>query len=234
MFDLDGTLTDPREGIVACLKHALRGLGRPSPPDSDLLRCIGPPLKESFGRLLGSDDGKAIDTAIALYRERFSVTGIFENAVCPGVPSALAELQALGMTLYVATSKPHVFARRIVEYFGLGPFFRRVHGSELDGTRANKGELIEHVMQIESLSPRATVMVGDRAHDVLGAMARGVLPVGVLWGYGSREELEAAGATVLCEHPAMLAPLLRAHSLPLVMEESMANGALAPGGRYRE
>lgn len=211
LFDLDGTLTDPREGIVACLKHALRGLGRPSPPDSDLVGCIGPPLRESFGMLLGSADGKVIDEAIALYRERFSVTGIFENTLYPGVPPALTELRDLGMTLYVATAKPHAFARRIVEYFGLSPFFRQVYGSELDGTRADKGELIAHVMQIESLSPGSTAMVGDRAHDVLGAIARGVRPVGVLWGYGSAAELTAAGATVLCERPAMLAPLLRAH-----------------------
>jgi phosphoglycolate phosphatase len=115
------------------------------------------------------------------------------------------------MTLYVATSKPHAFARRIVDHFGLSPFFRGVHGSELDGTRADKGELIGHVLHVEALMPGVTVMVGDRSHDVRGAMTRGILSIGVLWGYGSREELTAAGADTLCEHPAMLTPLLRAH-----------------------
>jgi phosphoglycolate phosphatase len=209
LFDLDGTLTDPREGIVACLKHALRGLGRPIPPDADLLRYIGPPLRETFASLLSSASPEAIDEAVALYRERFSATGIFENVVYPGVPPALTELQALGMRLYVTTAKPQLFAERIVDHFGLARFFHRVYGSDLDGTRAIKNELIAHVLRTESLSPHSTVMVGDRAHDVRGAVANGVLPIGVLWGYGSREELTAAGATLLCEQPAMLAALLQ-------------------------
>jgi phosphoglycolate phosphatase len=213
LFDLDGTLTDPRAGIVGSLRYALRELGRPSPPDADLVRYIGPPLRETFASLLGSDCREAIDEAVALYRERLSAIGIFENAVYPGVPSMLAELQALGMTLYVATAKLQSFAERIVEYFGLTSFFHRVFGSELDGARAIKGDLIAYLLRRESLSPGGTVMVGDRAHDVLGAVANGVVAIGVRWGYGSREELEAAGATVLCEAPAMLAPLLGAHAV---------------------
>ncbi len=215
LFDLDGTLTDPREGIVACLKHALRGLGRSSPPDADLARFIGPPLRETFASLLGSASPAAIDEAVALYRERFAATGIFENALYPDVPPVLAELQALGMTLYVATAKPQLFAERIVDHFGLARFFHRVYGSELDGTRAVKRELIAYILRRESLSPHSTVMVGDRAHDVRGAVANGVLPIGVLWGYGSREELTAAGATVLCAQPAMLAALLQSHAIDL-------------------
>jgi len=212
LFDLDGTLTDPREGIVACLKHALRGVGQSSPPDAELLRYIGPPLRETFASLLGSAGPGAVEEAVALYRERFAATGIFENVVYPTVPAALAELQALGMTLYVATAKLQLFAERIVDYFGLAGFFHRVYGSELDGTRAIKSELIAYVLRTESLSPDSTVMVGDRAHDVRGAVANGVLPIGVLWGYGSREELTTAGATVLCAQPALLAAPLRAHS----------------------
>ena len=136
LFDLDGTLTDPREGIVACLKHALRGLGRSTPPDSDLERYIGPPLQESFALLLGAERQGEVDAAVQLYRERFSAKGLFENAVYPGIQAALAGLQGLGVVLYVATAKPRVFAERIVEHFGLRPYFRAVYGSELDGTRA--------------------------------------------------------------------------------------------------
>jgi phosphoglycolate phosphatase len=178
LFDLDGTLTDPREGIVGCLKHALAGLGRPIPPDADLLRYIGPPLRETFASLLGSASPEVIEAAVALYRVRFAATGIFENVVYPDVPPVLAELQALGMTLYVATAKLQVFADRIVDHFGLAHFFQRVYGSELDGTRAVKSELIGHVLRTESLSPHSTVMVGDRAHDVRGAVAHGILPIG--------------------------------------------------------
>src|SRR5262245_64472844 len=208
LFDLDGTLTDPREGIVACLKYALLGLGRTCPPDSALARFIGPPLQECFGTLLGSTDSKDIDSAVTLYRQRFSSTGMFENSIYPGIHSALTALRGSGAALFVATSKPQVFAKRIVEHFGLMDYFRAVYGSELDGTRSNKSDLIAYVLKSESLSPHMTVMVGDRAHDIAGARAQGVLPIGVLWGYGSYDELIAAGATTLCAQPALLSDIL--------------------------
>jgi phosphoglycolate phosphatase len=208
LFDLDGTLSDPREGIVACLKHALRRLGRYCPSDSELSRFIGPPLQEIFGTLLGSTDPKDIDFAVTLYRQRFSSTGMFENSVYPGIQSALTTLRGSGATLFVVTSKPHVFAKRIVEHFELVGYFRAVYGSELDGTRSNKSDLIAHVLKSESLSPHATAMVGDRAHDIVGAKAHGVFPIGVLWGYGSNDELIAAGATTLCTQPALLHDIL--------------------------
>ncbi len=209
LFDLDGTLTDPGTGIVACLKHALEKMGRCAPPDSDLYRYIGPPLQESFESLLDCKDAEEIDAAVALYRERFSTKGIFESSVYPGIPAALAQLKNLGAALYVATSKPYIFAERIVDHFGLMPCFRAVYGSELDGTRSNKGELIAHIVRAEALSSGSTFMVGDRGHDVIGALANGVVPVGALWGYGSREELSAAGATILCERPVMLTALFQ-------------------------
>jgi phosphoglycolate phosphatase len=208
LFDLDGTLTDPREGIVACFKHALRELGYRAPPDSDLERYIGPPLQECFASLLRSQSQKQIAAGIALYRQRFSATGMFENAVYPGIHSALAQLHAMGAVLYVATSKSRVFAERIVDHFGLKSHFRAVYGSELDGARANKGDLIAHILKEESASPHATFMVGDRAHDVIGAKANGIFPIGALWGYGTREELSAAGATAFCEQPEMLSEML--------------------------
>jgi len=211
LFDLDGTLTDPREGIVACFKYALRGLGCPTPPDSELERYIGPPLQESFAFLLGAERHGEVDAAVQLYRERFSAKGMFENAVYPGVPSALGRLQALGAALYVATAKPLVFAERIVEHFGLRCYFQAVYGSELDGTRTDKVDLIAHVLEKESLATDSTFMVGDRSHDVVGAKANGVFPVAALWGYGTREELSAAGATVFCERPELLGEVLPFH-----------------------
>jgi phosphoglycolate phosphatase len=208
LFDLDGTLTDPREGIVACLSYALRGLGRTPPPDSELVRFIGPPLHESLAALLGPGGQSEVGTALALYRQRFASQGMFENVVYPGIEPALAELQARGTTLYVATSKPRTFAEQIVEHFGLRHFFRALYGSELDGTRANKGELIAYLLERESLAPESTYLIGDRAHDVRGARATGVIPIGALWGYGSRDELVEAGATALCETPAVLPEVL--------------------------
>lgn len=212
LFDLDGTLTDPREGIVACLKYALLGLGHDCPSDLDLARFIGPPLKESFAVLLHTADRKQINAAVELYRQRFSSKGMLENTVYPGIHSALTTLRGRGALLFVTTSKPRVFAERIVEHFGLKEYFCAVYGSELDGTRSDKGDLIAHVLQAESLSPHSTVMVGDRAHDILGAKAHGVFPIGVLWGYGSSDELIAAGATTLCAKPETLDNMLLSNS----------------------
>ena len=138
LFDLDGTLTDPREGIVACLKYALLGLGHNCPSDLDLARCIGPPLQESFAVLLHSTDPKQINAAVELYRQRFSSKGMLENSVYPGIHSALTTLQARGALLFVTTSKPRVFAERIVEHFGLKEYFCAIYGSELDGTAQTK------------------------------------------------------------------------------------------------
>ena len=175
------------------------------PADRELERFIGPPLHETFAALLGPGGGHRVNEAITHYRERFASTGMFENAVYPGIREALAQLRDAGATLYVATSKPGKFAVPIIEHFDLADFFHSIHGSELDGTRSNKGELIAHLLKTESLPPGATTMVGDRMHDVVGARANGVLTVGVLWGYGSHEELAAAGADVLCPEPSMLA-----------------------------
>jgi phosphoglycolate phosphatase len=211
LFDLDGTLTDPREGIVACLKYALLGLGHNYPSDLDLALFIGPPLQESFAALLHSTDPKQINAAVELYRQRFTSKGILENTVYPGIHAALTTLQERGALLFVATSKPRVFAERIVEHFGLKKHFCAVYGGELDGARSDKG-LIAYVLKADSLSPDSTVMVGDRAHDIMGAKAQGVFPVGVLWGYGSYDELIAAGATTLCEQPEMLDEILLSNS----------------------
>ncbi|HET9549985.1 MAG TPA: HAD hydrolase-like protein [Candidatus Binatia bacterium] len=209
LFDLDGTLTDPREGILACFKHALHVLQVDLPTDPEIERFIGPPLWESFSTLVGASDEAKIARAVALYRERFATRGMFENGLYPGIADALAMLQKGGTWLYVATSKPRVFAERIVEYFGLEQYFRAVHGSELDGSYADKSELIAKVLRSESLTPDETVMIGDRAHDVVGAKANGIFSVGALWGFGSRDELVLAGADLLCKTPDMLVETMR-------------------------
>ncbi len=204
LFDLDGTLTDPRQGILACFQYALKALHVDPPPDRELEGFIGPPLHESFARLFGFDNEAMVKPAVALYRERFAVRGMFENSVYPGIVEALAQLSARGAWLSVATVKPTVFAERIVDHFGLSRFFHRVYGSELDGTNSDKTDLLGHLLEAESLSPIDTVMIGDRAQDVLAAKANGIVSVGVLWGYGSRDELLSAAPEALCENPATL------------------------------
>lgn len=200
LLDLDGTLTNPEEGIVGCILHAFRELGRP-PPDCDLTSYIGAPLADVFRELLETDDPRDVDAALAAYRARFATLGMFENEVYPGIPEALATLTAAGARLYLATAKPLVYAAKIVEHYGLARFFERLHGSELDGTRTDKRHLIAHILETERLDPSTTVMVGDRRHDVAGALHNRVTPYGVLWGFGTREELAAAGASRLLETP---------------------------------
>ncbi len=204
LFDLDGTLTDSFEGITKCISHAMTCLDRPAPQPEALRWCIGPPLKKSFARLLDSRDDALAEQALALYRERFSSVGLFENELYEDIPQVLETLKSAGHDLYVATSKPWMYAKRIIQYFGLDKFFKGVHGSELDGTRTDKTSLIAHVLDMESLSANATVMVGDREHDMIGARANGVPGLGVLWGYGTREELEASGAYACIERPSEL------------------------------
>lgn len=196
LFDLDGTLTDSGGGITRCVQHALTALGRPAPPASDLAWCVGPPLRDSLAQLLRTTQASLIDQALALYRERFTSVGMFENAVYPQVREGLAQLGEAGYPLSVVTSKPHVYARRILAHFDLLQMFEAVHGSELSGERSDKVSLVRHALDTERRDGRACV-VGDRRHDVEGAHANGLPAIGVLWGYGSRAELEAAGADAL-------------------------------------
>ncbi|HZW47043.1 MAG TPA: HAD family hydrolase [Microvirga sp.] len=198
LFDLDGTLTDPKAGITRSIQYALERLGRPVPEADALTWMIGPPLIAGFTKLLGAEDAPE---AVRLYRERFSDVGLFENEVCRGIPAALDTLHAAGVRLFVATSKPHVFARRIVEHFGLSRYFREVYGSELDNRNADKRDLIRHIHERERFDPAAAVMIGDREHDAIGARANGIAAIGVTWGYGSRQELLDSGVARLVEKP---------------------------------
>ena len=210
LFDLDGTLTDPREGITKCIAHALERMGREAPPLDALTFAIGPPLRASLARLLGTDDRDAVERALGHYRERFAGTGLYENAPYAGIDAALAALRAAGHRLFVATSKPRVYAERIVGHFALDAHFEAVHGCELDGTREDKRHLLAHLLPRHGLAPRATAMIGDRGVDMRAARHHGALALGVTWGYGSREELREAGAHALCDSPGELAARLAA------------------------
>jgi phosphoglycolate phosphatase len=204
LLDLDGTLTDPRPGIVRCIRYALDRLARPCPSDDALATRIGPPLRGTFGTLLETSDPALIERAMGFYRERFADVGLYENQVYDGIPAMLDGLGRGGRQLFVATSKPAVFAERIVRHFALDRHFAGVYGPDLDGRLGDKAELLAHLLTMERLAAPGVVMVGDRHADVLAARANGVRAVGVLWGYGSREELLAAGADAVCAAPADL------------------------------
>jgi phosphoglycolate phosphatase len=204
LFDLDGTLTDPREGITRCIAHALERMGVEPPPLDHLTFAIGPPLRDSLAHLLDTNERAAVERALSLYRERFADVGLFENAPYEGIHQALAAIGARGARLFVATSKPLVYAERIVRHFALDAHFVEVHGCELDGTREDKRDLLAHLLPRHGIAPETAVMVGDRGADMRAARHHGVRALGALWGYGTAEELESAGAHALCESPAEL------------------------------
>lgn len=208
LFDLDGTLTDPKEGVVRSMQSALERLGFPVPDESSLSKYIGPPLQHSFAEMLDSKDESLIKKALALYRERYGEVGMFENLVYEGIEKLLSQLSETGYRLYVATSKPKVFADQILDHFELSKYFNAIYGSELDGKFAEKGSLIQHLLESEKLSAADVFMVGDRKFDIEGALKNDLTPVGVLWGYGSLEELQKAGANLVCKTPSDVPSML--------------------------
>jgi phosphoglycolate phosphatase len=206
LLDLDGTIHDPAPGIIGSIQFALRGLGLPVPDASALRWAIGPPLRQSFPELgVKAND---IEHALTLYRENYRDGAMYEAIVYPGIATALEALQARGHRLYIATSKPHVFAQPILEKFGLAAHFRAIHGAELDGTRDDKADLIAFILATEGIDKSRVVMIGDRKFDCLGAVKNGIPCFGVLWGYGSATELREAGATQLLATPADLVPAI--------------------------
>lgn len=194
LFDLDGTLTDPRQGITRSIQYALAKLGIDEPDLTRLEHFIGPPLLQAFMQYYAFDEAKAWQ-AVGYYRERFKVTGLYENEVFEGVVELLETLQAQGRHLYIATSKPWEFAREIARHFDFARHFKVIHGSELDGTRTNKVELIAHLLVEEGLDPAQTLMIGDRKHDLIGARLNGLDSVAVGYGFGSHEELAQEAPT---------------------------------------
>jgi phosphoglycolate phosphatase len=199
LFDLDGTLTDPKTGITRSVQYALERLGRPIPEADELTWMIGPPLIAGFTKLLGGPADA--QEAVRLYRERYSDVGLYENEVYAGIPGLLQKLREQDIRLFVATSKLHVFARRILDHFELSHFFGGIYGSELDHRNADKSDLIRHILDQERFDPARAVMIGDREHDAIGARANGIAALGVTWGYGSRPELLKAGVSCLVDDP---------------------------------
>lgn len=197
-FDLDGTLTDPAEGITNSVAYALSKFGIEIADKKTLCRFIGPPLIGAFTEYYGFTREKA-EQALAYYREYFAPKGIFENAVIEGIPELLAELREKGKKLYVATSKPELFAIQILRHFGLDRYFDGIFGSTMDETRNTKDAVIAYALLKSGADKNDTVMVGDRHHDIDGAKENKMKSVGVLFGYGDRAELEGAGADDIAE-----------------------------------
>lgn len=208
LFDLDGTLTDPGEGIRNSVAYALAKYGIEVEDILTLNRFIGPPLAEGFQQFYGFSAEQAVQ-AVSFYREYYQDHGIFENHVYKGIPELLEQLRAKGKTLAVATSKPEVYARQILEHYGLGSYFDCVVGGNLDGTRCKKHEVIAAILeQYPASAGYQAVMVGDREHDIIGAKRMGLDSIGVLYGYGSLEELRTAHATALATTVADIAVLV--------------------------
>ena len=206
LFDLDGTLTDSTEGILNCLIYAIERMGFEVPEDTNIF--LGPPIRQSFAEFLGMN-GEQVDEAVRIFRERYSDTGLFENRVYDGIPGMLERLKSGGKRLMVATSKPQVYAVRIFERFGLAQYFEIVGGAELDGSRDYKDEVIEYVLAKAGITDRSSVlMIGDRRQDVLGAHKTGLKCMGILWGFGSMEELTQAGADYIARTPQEAADML--------------------------
>lgn len=196
LFDLDGTLTDPYEGITRTIRYACTGVGRPAPPDQQLRDWIGPPLRSSFVAYFG--DEQLADQAVALYRARYRDEGAFENRLYPGIVGLLDELRDAGVRLFLATSKYQPAAELILNHFGLTAYFSAIVGSTGDGRIEAKADVIGALLpQLSDEERAAGIMVGDREHDVFGARNHGLPCIGVSYGYGGEEELLLAGAALV-------------------------------------
>ena len=207
LIDLDGTLTDPKLGILNCVRHAMEQLGHDCPPEDELLWFIGPPLRESFQTLLECSLEDA-ERAVTIYRERFSTIGLLENDIFGGVAELLAEQSALEKRLFIASTKPHVYIHPILEHFDIKHWFERIYGSELDGTRAVKSDLLRYIFAELDLNSDKTVMIGDRVQDMDAAKAVGVTSIWVDYGYGDEAERNAAKPDHICSSIEELSSLL--------------------------
>lgn len=198
LFDLDGTLTDSGQGILNSVAYALEKMGIEEPDAANLNRFIGPPLYESFSRfyqLSPEDTQSAVDT----FRVYFKEKGMFENQLYPGIIPLLEELRTVGKTLVIATSKPEIFAKQILEHFGIAHYFDVIAGASLDSSRISKADVIGYAINQLEAFPKHAVMIGDREHDIEGARRHQLPAIGVLYGYGSKQEFEKAGATMIVE-----------------------------------
>lgn len=207
-IDLDGTLTDSKPGVIGGVRYAAEAVGATMPPD-DMLNCfIGPPLTASFEKYLGLI-GEVNERALKAYREYYVRQGEFENSVYDGVEQMLERLKAVGCRLYVVTAKPEVFSKTIITHFGLDKYFDQVCGASMDKTRNNKKAVIRYAIEESKVTDLSeVVMVGDRSDDILGAKSEGLDSIGILYGYGSRAELEESGADWIAATPAEVAEII--------------------------
>lgn len=197
LFDLDGTLSDPKEGITKSVQYALEKMDIVEPDTDRLETFIGPPLQVSFAEYYGFDE-KESKRAIDFYRERFKEKGMFENVLYPNISLLLEALKESGFVLVVATSKPTIFAEQIIKYFELEEYFQLIVGSNLDGTRSSKTEIIQYILDNYTDFNRSNfVMIGDRKHDIIGAKNTGIDSIGLTYGYGSQEEIRDAEPTYI-------------------------------------
>ncbi|MGP1906883.1 HAD family hydrolase [Metabacillus sp. JX24] len=215
LFDLDGTLSDPGEGITKSVQYALLKMGIDETDLKKLEGFVGPPLQVSFAEHYSFSE-QEVERAVSYYRERFKEKGMFENKVYDGIPELLSGLKQVGCKLAVATSKPSVFAEEILRFFQIDQFFDLVAGSSLDGTGASKTEIIHSVMNhFPGVKKEDMVMIGDRKHDIIGAVNTGIRSIGVTYGYGSKEELEEAQAGVIVSSVQELRGLLLRNTVKL-------------------
>lgn len=206
-LDLDGTLIDPKQGITASIRHALREMGLADIPSADELTwCIGPPLWETFGVLLG--ERADINAAVGHYRDHYTDTGMYEADVYDGIGEMLMALRTTGLPLYIATSKPHAYANDITAHFGISHYVDGLFGSELDGLNVDKSDLLALALAETGADPFRSVMIGDRRHDILGAQNNDIASLGVLWGYAEPSELHLAEADALAGAPEDVAEIV--------------------------
>lgn len=199
LLDLDGTVIDSEPGILASCVAALRALGHEPDETLDIKHIIGPPIEDIMRVLLKPYGDDRVDEAVAAYRRHYGESGFLGSEPYPGIGSSLEEMRQAGLRLYLATSKRETFASRILHHLGFAPFFDGIHGSVPGGRLDHKPELLAHILSQHDILPSRSVMVGDRRYDISGAHAVGMRGLGVLWGYGTRDELETAGADQLVE-----------------------------------
>jgi phosphoglycolate phosphatase len=208
LFDLDGTLTNPRVAITSSMAHALAEVGATPPPMEELLWCIGPPLRQNFAKLLGPARAHLVEPAAQAYLHRYGTEGVRETTEYPGIDAMLQRIRQAGPRLYLATTKFVEHAEEILIAFSLRQYFEGVFGARQDGSLGDKRDLLKHIINETGIDPKRSVMIGDREHDIAGAKANRISTIGVTYGFGSREELVKAGADAICESPEEILALI--------------------------
>jgi phosphoglycolate phosphatase len=208
LFDLDGTLTNPRVAITASMAHALAEVGAEVPPLEDLLWCIGPPLRQNLGKLLGPDRAHLVEPAAHAYLRRYATEGVRETVEYAGIDAMLHRLRSSGPRVFLATTKFVDHAEVVLTAFSMRAHFDGVFGARHDGSLGDKRELLRHIIEMTGIDPARSVMIGDREHDIIGAKTNGIFSIGVTYGFGTREELLNAGADAICDSPEEILALI--------------------------